>query len=94
MMRSFWLGRNHIAAGLDLPAVCCFHRAECYNSVRGDQFRRNGQPAAIGPRKTANLMKILLYNPDNGVTQNFMPHLWTFLIQSLTPPGWQWGPTG
>ena len=31
-------------------------------------------------------MKILLYNPDNGVTQNFMPHLWMFLLQSLTPP--------
>ena len=30
-------------------------------------------------------MKILLYNPDNGVTQNFMPHLWMFLLQSLTP---------
>ena len=32
-------------------------------------------------------MKILLYNPDNGITQNFMPHLWMFLLQSLTPPG-------
>jgi radical SAM superfamily enzyme YgiQ (UPF0313 family) len=32
-------------------------------------------------------MKILLYNPDNGVTQNFMPHLWMFLLQSLTPEG-------
>src|SRR5439155_20901169 len=32
-------------------------------------------------------MNILLYNPDNGVTQNFMPHLWMFLLQSLTPPG-------
>jgi radical SAM superfamily enzyme YgiQ (UPF0313 family) len=31
-------------------------------------------------------VKILLYNPDNGVTQNFMPHLWMFLLQSLTPP--------
>jgi radical SAM superfamily enzyme YgiQ (UPF0313 family) len=30
-------------------------------------------------------MKILLYNPDNGVTRNFMPHLWMFLLQSLTP---------
>src|SRR5262249_48151538 len=30
---------------------------------------------------------ILLYNPDNGVTRNFMPHLWMFLLQSLTPPG-------
>jgi len=32
-------------------------------------------------------MKILLYNPDNGVTRNFMPHLWMFLLQSLTPRG-------
>jgi radical SAM superfamily enzyme YgiQ (UPF0313 family) len=30
-------------------------------------------------------MKILLYCPDNGVTKNFMPHLWMFLLQSLTP---------
>lgn len=32
-------------------------------------------------------MKILLYNPDNGITRNFMPHLWMFLLQSLTPAG-------
>ncbi len=32
-----------------------------------------------------NTMKILLYNPDNGITRNFMPHLWMFLLQSLTP---------
>ena len=32
-------------------------------------------------------MKILLYNPDNGITGNFMPHLWMFLLQSLTPAG-------
>ena len=31
-------------------------------------------------------MNILLYNPDNGVTRNFMPHLWMFLLKSLTPP--------
>jgi radical SAM superfamily enzyme YgiQ (UPF0313 family) len=30
-------------------------------------------------------VKILLYNPDNGVTRNFMPHLWMFLLQALTP---------
>ena len=30
-------------------------------------------------------MKILLFNPDNGVTRNFMPHLWMFLLQALTP---------
>ena len=32
-------------------------------------------------------MRILLYSPDNGVTRNFMPHLWMFLLQSLTPSG-------
>src|ERR1700760_1472718 len=32
-------------------------------------------------------MKILLYNPDNGVTRNFMPHLWMFLLKALTPEG-------
>jgi radical SAM superfamily enzyme YgiQ (UPF0313 family) len=32
-------------------------------------------------------VKILLYNPDNGVTRNFMPHLWMFLLKALTPPG-------
>src|SRR5882672_5465665 len=31
-------------------------------------------------------MKILLFNPDNGVTRNFMPHLWMFLLKALTPP--------
>jgi radical SAM superfamily enzyme YgiQ (UPF0313 family) len=32
-------------------------------------------------------VRILLYNPDNGITQNFMPHLWMFLLQALTPSG-------
>jgi radical SAM superfamily enzyme YgiQ (UPF0313 family) len=32
-------------------------------------------------------MNILLYNPDNEVTNNFMPHLWMFLLKTLTPPG-------
>jgi radical SAM superfamily enzyme YgiQ (UPF0313 family) len=31
-------------------------------------------------------MKILLHNPDNGITANFMPHLWMFLLQARTPP--------
>jgi radical SAM superfamily enzyme YgiQ (UPF0313 family) len=31
-------------------------------------------------------VNILLYNPDNEVTHNFMPHLWMFLLKSLTPP--------
>src|SRR5439155_20397509 len=37
-------------------------------------------------QETSN-MRILLYNPDNGVTRNFMPHLWMFLLRALTPPG-------
>jgi radical SAM superfamily enzyme YgiQ (UPF0313 family) len=32
-----------------------------------------------------NIINILLYNPDNEVTNNFMPHLWMFLLRSLTP---------
>src|SRR5579875_1894241 len=35
----------------------------------------------------ASAMNILLYNPDNEVTNNFMPHLWMFLLKSLTPTG-------
>ena len=42
-------------------------------------------PVAEAPVGGAS-MKILLYCPDNGVTRNFMPHLWMFLLQSLTPP--------
>jgi radical SAM superfamily enzyme YgiQ (UPF0313 family) len=45
----------------------------------------SGEPADTPRAKDA--MKILLYNPDNGVTRNFMPHLWMFLLQALTPPG-------
>ena len=51
-------------------------------------------PISSGPHRKVtlckngkNLMKILLYNPDNGVTRNFMPHLWMFLLQALTPAG-------
>ncbi len=32
-------------------------------------------------------MRILLYSPDNGVSRGFVPHLWMFLLESLTPPG-------
>lgn len=31
-------------------------------------------------------MNILLYNPDNQVTKNYMPHLWMFVLQAVTPP--------
>jgi radical SAM superfamily enzyme YgiQ (UPF0313 family) len=30
-------------------------------------------------------MNILLYNPDNEVTNDFMPHLWMFVLKALTP---------
>src|ERR1700694_2257869 len=32
-------------------------------------------------------MKILPDSPPNGGTRNFMPHLWMFLLQALTPSG-------
>src|SRR5271156_2152544 len=37
--------------------------------------------------KSGKSLRILLYNPDNGVTRNFMPHLWMFLLKALTPAG-------
>ena len=33
----------------------------------------------VGKQRTVGMQSILLYNPDNGVTRNFMPHLWMFL---------------
>jgi radical SAM superfamily enzyme YgiQ (UPF0313 family) len=48
---------------------------------------RTQTPSLPGAKEIRGLLKILLYNPDNGVTRNFMPHLWMFLLQSLTPPG-------
>src|SRR3974377_1586090 len=45
------------------------------------------QSTAFGTTQDWGPMRILLYNPDNGVTCNFMPHLWMFLLQSLTPKG-------
>ena len=44
-------------------------------------------PLLTGAREIRDIVKILLYNPDNGVTRNFMPHLWMFLLKSLTPAG-------
>src|SRR5204863_841830 len=43
---------------------------------------------AFNSKKTLGVtMRILLYNPDNGITRNFMPHLWMFVLQAITPPG-------
>src|SRR5271169_500514 len=43
-------------------------------------------PQYVMPAKgQRTYVRILLYNPDNGVTANFMPHLWMFLLQALTP---------
>src|SRR6202521_456722 len=50
-------------------------------------FPGRTKSSARALREIRGLLKILLYNPDNGVTRNFMPHLWMFLLQSLTPAG-------
>ncbi len=38
-------------------------------------------------REFRSPINILLYNPDNAVANDFMPHLWMFLLKSLTPQG-------
>src|SRR6202521_3790668 len=52
--------------------------------MRGRQFGSAWNKEQTVERRC---MRILLYSPDNGVTRNFMPHLWMFLLQALTPPG-------
>ena len=32
-------------------------------------------------------MNILIYVPDNRVTDSFVPQLWPFILRRLTPPG-------
>jgi len=52
-------------------------------------YRQRGCSDPVGydvSTRKGDRLKILLYSPDNGVTRNFMPHLWMFLLQSLTPP--------
>ena len=36
----------------------------------------------VGLIRYARTINILLYTPDNGVTRNFMPHLWTFPLKA------------
>src|SRR6476469_7563765 len=55
--------------------------------MAGCRNPRGYPPAQAVPASPKKTMKILLYNPDNGVTRNFMPHLWMFLLQALTPAG-------
>src|SRR5580700_10664011 len=50
-------------------------------------FRLASRPGERIIARWKPVMRILLYNPDNGVTRNFMPHLWMFLLQALTPAG-------
>lgn len=58
-------------------------------SGEGARWRISGQYSlalSASGQQRKEVVKILLYNPDNGVTRNFMPHLWMFLLQALTPP--------
>ena len=67
----------------------------CQNGNWGGYVKANGKSAvatrvsgealADGPPAGCPSIRILLYCPDNGVTRNFMPHLWMFLLQALTP---------
>jgi radical SAM superfamily enzyme YgiQ (UPF0313 family) len=64
-----------------MPVVHLFATAHTKDPFRAHEI------TARALREIRELLKILLYNPDNGVTRNFMPHLWMFLLQSLTPAG-------
>src|SRR5438874_9534827 len=55
-------------------------------ATSGTSPTRSRNPLGAPDPRRKNKMNILLYNPDNGITRNFMPHLWMFLLQSLTPP--------
>jgi hypothetical protein len=51
-----------------------------------EELVRDLREMKVTPQKrNRGIVRILLYNPDNGVTRNFMPHLWMFLLQALTP---------
>lgn len=69
-------------------ADCCGRVADASSvktaSASGGCRQANSSVCDDGKRKKT--MKILLFNPDNGVTRNFMPHLWMFLLKALTPP--------
>ena len=54
--------------------------------LRSRTFRDRRDGLSVASECLRSAMRILLYNPDNGVTRNFMPHLWTFLLQALTLP--------
>lgn len=57
------------------------------NIIHPDIALPEKRSATLSSALGISQLKILLYNPDNGVTQNFMPHLWMFLLQALTPGG-------
>src|ERR1039457_186225 len=60
---------------------------ESFPTQPREQVRWRMDCAITGSWQGGVSMRILLYNPDNGVTANFMPHLWMFLLQALTPAG-------
>jgi hypothetical protein len=94
-------GREHIVVLSASPALPLFVRYRTYvlsSHPLGSPLAVPGiaicdpLPAMIAQQSSTldmekKSMRILLYNPDNGVTRNFMPHLWMFLLQALTPQG-------
>ncbi len=79
---------NPVLAGVEInpAAECGSDRLKVHFQAPAAIFFPS--PAVPLPSVPAYLclrMKILLFNPDNGITGNFMPHLWMFLLQALTP---------
>src|SRR5436190_13690393 len=90
LARASHLGPFVIPFGFASPIIAIFGSPDCLNSL--DDFTgalitklRSARPFRAASNRKED-MRILLFNPDNGVTRNFMPHLWMFLLQALTPP--------
>src|SRR5262245_26145206 len=71
-------------SSLNHPRSSC--RGPASNDVDVDHgSEENRALAEARQRKGRQAMRIMLYNPDNGITRNYMPHLWMFVLQALTP---------
>jgi hypothetical protein len=76
-------GNASIGAKISSPTRISHPPANARGLLAGERYYR----LRLAKLPRASTLRILLYNPDNGVTQNFMPHLWMFLLQALTPSG-------
>ncbi len=86
--KAFWAIQNEIpgcvGGTIPIPTSPSGQRIRSTLLAQADNLpERESAAHQVGAR--IGKLTILLYNPDNGVTRNFMLHLWMFLLQALTP---------